>query len=64
MINPLMELIYNDRGNWMEHHENSFNEIASRLQDLLKGLQYGSITIVVQDGKIVQLEKSEKVRVK
>ncbi|GAF66310.1 YezD family protein [Alkalihalobacillus trypoxylicola] len=48
----------------MEHHENSFNEIASRLQDLLKGLQYGSITIVVQDGKIVQLEKSEKVRVK
>ncbi|MGQ0420952.1 DUF2292 domain-containing protein, partial [Bacillus sp. HC-Mk] len=26
--------------------------------------KYGSITIVVQDGKVIQLEKSEKVRLK
>ncbi|MFL6516913.1 MAG: DUF2292 domain-containing protein, partial [Bacillus sp. (in: firmicutes)] len=25
-------------------------------------LKYGSITLVVQDGKIVQIEKNEKVR--
>ncbi|MEB8774801.1 YezD family protein [Bacillus cereus] len=27
-------------------------------------MKYGSITIVVQDGKVIQLEKSEKVRLK
>ncbi|QKI83691.1 YezD family protein [Kroppenstedtia eburnea] len=29
---------------------------------MLKGMRYGSITLVVQDGKVIQLEKSEKVR--
>lgn len=27
-------------------------------------LQYGSITIIIQDGKIVQIEKNEKIRVR
>ncbi|MDR6123652.1 YezD family protein [Neobacillus drentensis] len=30
---------------------------------MLETLQFGSITLVVQDGKIVQLEKIEKVRI-
>ncbi|HHP1021780.1 TPA: DUF2292 domain-containing protein, partial [Bacillus anthracis] len=30
----------------------------------LADMKYGSITIVVQDGKVIQLEKSEKVRLK
>ncbi|MBT2696750.1 YezD family protein [Bacillus sp. ISL-40] len=29
---------------------------------MLDTLKYGSITLVVQDGKIVQIEKNEKVR--
>ncbi|ULT59219.1 YezD family protein [Neobacillus drentensis] len=29
---------------------------------MLVSLQFGSITLVVQDGKIVQIEKNEKVR--
>ncbi|WP_156187524.1 YezD family protein [Peribacillus loiseleuriae] len=29
---------------------------------MLVSLKFGSITIVVQDGKIVQIEKNEKVR--
>ncbi|MDA3130103.1 DUF2292 domain-containing protein [Aliibacillus thermotolerans] len=33
-----------------------------KLKVLLKDLKYGSITIVVQDGKIVQMEKKEKLR--
>ncbi|WP_438799876.1 YezD family protein [Alkalicoccobacillus porphyridii] len=33
-----------------------------KLSDLLENLQYGSVTIVVQDGKVVQMEKNEKVR--
>ncbi|ADC50923.1 MULTISPECIES: YezD family protein [Alkalihalophilus] len=38
--------------------------LSERLQAMLKNLQYGSVTIVVQDGKIVQLEKNEKQRLK
>ncbi|MCM3726987.1 YezD family protein [Neobacillus cucumis] len=31
---------------------------------MLVSLKFGSITLVVQDGKIVQIEKNEKVRLK
>jgi hypothetical protein len=29
---------------------------------MLKIIKYGSITLVVQDGKVIQVEKKEKVR--
>jgi hypothetical protein len=38
--------------------------LSDRLQEMLKDLKYGSVTIVVQDGKIIQLEKNEKQRLK
>jgi len=38
-----------------------YQEILVRL---LKDLQYGSINIIVQDGKIIQIDKTEKVRIK
>ena len=31
---------------------------------MIQGMQYGSITIIVQDGKVVQIEKLEKHRIK
>ncbi|NMH70139.1 YezD family protein [Bacillus sp. RO3] len=31
---------------------------------MLKTMNFGSITIVVQNGKVIQLEKNEKVRIK
>lgn len=34
------------------------------LEKLLSTTKYGSITLIVQDGKIVQIEKTEKIRVK
>lgn len=34
------------------------------LENLLKDLKYGSINIIVQDGKIIQIDKTEKVRIK
>ncbi|MCM2677757.1 YezD family protein [Alkalicoccobacillus plakortidis] len=37
--------------------------VFEKLSDLLENLQYGSVTIFVQDGKVVQMEKNEKVRV-
>lgn len=34
------------------------------LEKLLSGMKYGSIILIVQDGKIVQIDKTEKYRIK
>ncbi|WP_069187721.1 YezD family protein [Alkalihalobacillus pseudalcaliphilus] len=44
--------------------DQKLDEVSEQIKGLLKDLKYGSITLVVQDGKIVQLEKNEKVRIK
>jgi hypothetical protein len=43
-----------------QQNENFFEQLKAMLQDM----KYGSITLVVQDGKVIQLEKVEKVRLK
>ncbi|WP_332691164.1 YezD family protein [Halalkalibacter lacteus] len=45
-------------------NEQEFQRVNKQLQGLLKDLKYGSVTLVVQDGEIIQLEKNEKVRTK
>ncbi len=35
----------------------------ARLQEALRGLQYGSVTLVFQDGVLVQIERNEKIRI-
>lgn len=35
-----------------------------KLLDILETVCYGSVTLVIQDGKVVQIEKNEKVRLK
>lgn len=44
--------------------EKDFNQVSERLKAMLDDLRYGSITLVVQDGKVIQIEKNEKVRLK
>ncbi|MCM1133736.1 MAG: YezD family protein [Ruminococcus flavefaciens] len=34
------------------------------LEKLLSNMKYGSITLIVQDGKIIQIDKTEKHRLK
>lgn len=34
------------------------------LEKLISDMKYGSITLIVQDGKIVQIDKTEKYRIK
>ncbi len=36
--------------------------IFETLTKYIKDIRYGSIVIVIQDGRIVQIEKNEKVR--
>ncbi|WP_425590302.1 YezD family protein [Fictibacillus sp. B-59209] len=35
-----------------------------QLKEMLNSIKYGSITLIIQDGKLIQLEKNEKVRFK
>lgn len=37
-------------------------DIYRKLAQYIKEIQYGSVTVIIQDGKIVQIEKNEKVR--
>ncbi|WP_409293247.1 YezD family protein [Peribacillus sp. SCS-37] len=36
--------------------------MAQHIKQMLGEVQYGSITLVVQDGKVIQIERNEKVR--
>jgi hypothetical protein len=33
------------------------------IEEMIQSLKYGSVTIIVQDGKVIQIEKTEKLRV-
>ena len=35
---------------------------VAKVRDALDGLRYGQVTVVVQDGVVVQVERTEKVR--
>lgn len=37
-------------------------EHLKKIQDLVKSIDFGTVTIVVQNGKIVQIERNEKFR--
>jgi hypothetical protein len=56
--------------NWGYHvtkeksQQAQFDVVAEKIQSMLETMRFGSITIIVQDGKVIQLEKNEKVRIK
>ena len=33
-----------------------------RIKDALRGLRFGEVTVIVQDGLVVQVERTEKLR--
>ena len=38
--------------------------VQQKIQEAIKSIKFGSITIVVQDSHIIQIDKSEKIRLK
>lgn len=51
--------------------EKEISQTRKRLQkdidkiiELINSIEFGSITIIIQDGRIIQLEKNEKMRLK
>jgi len=39
-----------------------FRDALDRIRAALRGLRYGTVTAVVQDGVVVQVERTEKIR--
>ncbi len=37
-------------------------EELERIRKLIESVKYGSVNIIIQDGKIVQIDKNEKIR--
>lgn len=38
-------------------------EYIKLMNQMIKELKYGSVTLTVQDGRIVQIQKEEKIRI-
>jgi hypothetical protein len=38
------------------------DEVLNQIKHKLESIEFGSVTVTVQDGRIVQLETSEKTR--
>lgn len=36
----------------------------AQIKDYIESIKYGSVNIIIQDGKIIQIDKSEKIRLK
>jgi hypothetical protein len=45
------------------HNPDLWNKELERLvRDTLQTIRFGTVTLVIQDGRVIQVEKSEKIR--
>ena len=35
-----------------------------KVQEAVKDIRYGTVTLVIQDGRLIQIDRSEKIRLK
>ncbi len=47
-----------------QNKENNLEEALTKVRKLVGDIKYGSVTLVVQDGVVVQIERQEKIRIK
>ncbi|MCI7181431.1 MAG: YezD family protein [Schaedlerella sp.] len=38
------------------------NEDLKKIKEFIEQIRFGSVTVIVQEGKVIQIEKHEKVR--
>ncbi|HEU5140690.1 MAG TPA: YezD family protein [Bacillales bacterium] len=48
----------------MGENPDQIDRITEEVSRMLGTLKYGSITLIVQDGKVVQIERNEKMRLR
>jgi len=39
-------------------------DLELKIRDALREIRYGAVTLVIQDGRVIQIDKSEKIRLK
>lgn len=44
------------------YREPRLAEIAIKISDILQDIRFGSIEIIIHEGKVVQIERKEKLR--
>ncbi|HEY8219321.1 MAG TPA: DUF2292 domain-containing protein [Methylobacter sp.] len=44
------------------YKEPRLSEIATKISDILQDIRFGSIEITIHEGKVVQIERKEKLR--
>jgi hypothetical protein len=45
-------------------HGTISKDVYEKLEQYIKNTRFGSVTLIIQDGRIIQIEKNEKVRFK
>jgi hypothetical protein len=43
---------------------NTADDVINQIRDSLRGLRFGSVNIIVQDGVIIQIDRTEKRRIR
>ena len=39
-------------------------ELQKRIDQALREIRYGTVTLVIQDGRVIQIDRNEKIRLK
>jgi hypothetical protein len=47
-----------------EYKEQWNSELELKIREALREIRYGTVTLVIQDGRVIQIDKSEKIRLK
>jgi len=40
------------------------SDLEARLREALRDIRFGTVTLVIQDGRVIQIDKNEKIRLK
>ncbi len=46
----------------MKSGEREIDQILEKIKKLVLETNYGSIILIIQDGKVIQIDKTEKIR--
>ncbi len=47
-----------------QYAEQWSRDLELRIRTALREIRYGTVSLVIQDGKVIQIDKSEKIRLK
>jgi hypothetical protein len=46
----------------IKENKKSDNKPLEMISKMVNGIKYGTVTVVIQDGKVIQIESNEKFR--